>query len=306
MYINPNRKIFENLIASGLTPDQALAKMGIETPNTYRPSLTISESIRADKARLAASNEAIAKLKKDPAALGLRVANTPTANTVANTVANNTTANTVANTVANNTTGGAKGSFLKPGGFFDPKTGKLAGFFNKATNPQLDYSTSTGLQAYGKNLGSMYNVGNLGLQAYNAFKGLQNTSKVRDSKEKLVSDIVLAAANSPTVGYDLSGDQLRLLRELQRGAYDDNADASDVDIMGVLGDAAMGALTGLPGGGIGAAIGGIGGAVNSVIKDLGAAETANADELEALYQAVLESERYHQDQRKQRAYRTLY
>ena len=106
--------------------------------------------------------------------------------------------------------------------------------------------------------------------------------------------------------YDLNSDQRDLLRELQRGDYDNKGDVSDIDLLGVLGDAGMGILTGLPGGLPGAIIGGIGGAANSVIGDLQGGADRDVAELEALYQAVLESEQYHNQMRKQRAYAGLY
>lgn len=202
--------------------------------------------------------------------------------------------------------GKPKSKLFKEGGAFDKDSGKLSGMFQNLTNPQFDYTKSEGLQGWGKNLGKMYNVGNLAMQGVNAAQGLQGMSDTRDRASDLMSDAVLSAGNSPTIWYDLNADQRDLLRELQRGDYDNKGDLSDIDLLGVLGDTAMGALTGAPGGVAGAVIGGLGGLANSVIGDLQGGANRDVAELEALYQAVLESEQYHNNMRKQRAYAGLY
>lgn len=199
-----------------------------------------------------------------------------------------------------------KGRFFKEGGAFDKASGKFSDFASNIANPQFDYTKAEGLQGWGKNLGRMYNIGNLAIQGVNAAQGLQGMSDTRDRASDLMSDAVLSAGNSPTIWYDLNADQRDLLRELQRGDYDNKGDLSDIDLLGVLGDTAMGALTGAPGGITGAVIGGLGGLTNSVIGDLQGGADRDVAELEALYQAVLESEQYHNNMRKQRAYAGLY
>lgn len=222
-----------------------------------------------------------------------------------------------ASSTGNPKSGKPKGKLFKQDGFFDKSSGKLSGMFDTLSNPQFDYNwkptkgadgtwSGSGVQGWGKNLGGMYNVGNLAMQGINAARGMQGISDTRDRASDLMSDAILSAGNSPTVMYDLNSDQRDLLRELQRGDYDNKGDVSDIDLLGVLGDTGMGILTGLPGGLPGAIIGGIGGAANSVIGDLQGGANRDVAELEALYQAVLESEQYHNQKRKQQAYASLY
>lgn len=210
-----------------------------------------------------------------------------------------------------------KGKFFKPGGAFDKASGGFSEFMSNVTNPQFDYAWKTkadpatgqkftGVQGWGKNLGGMYNIANAGIQGVKAAQGLQDISDTRGNMEDLISDIRIGAGNSPTIMYDLNANQRDLLRELQRGDYDTTVNGDDIDLLGALGDTAMGALAGLPGGLPGAIIGGVGGLANSVIGDLNAGSDRRTAELEALYQAVLESEQYHNNMRKQRAYAGLY
>jgi hypothetical protein len=215
-------------------------------------------------------------------------------------------------------TAATKGRFFKEGGAFDKNNGGgIGNFISTIGSPELDYNwkpvvdpttgkRTTGLQAWGKNIGGAYNIGNIALQSYKAAQGLGDISDARKASKDVASDIVLSAANSPTIGYDLNADQKRLLRELQRGTYESNLNLGDVDLLGALGGGVKGALSGAPGGLPGVIIGGIGGLTNSVIGDLGDSAARDNAELEALYQAVLESEQYHNQMRKQRAYAGLY
>ena len=223
-------------------------------------------------------------------------------------------------TSSKKTSSGLSG-FFNQNGFFG-KNGPMSKFTKNIGNPKFDYSwtaptnpttktlfqspiTNTGLQGWGLDLGGAYNVGNLAVQGLKAGKGLQDISNARDNMQDLRSDILLGANNSPTIMYDLNANQRDLLRELQRGDYD-TVDSDDFDFLGALGGAAKGALTGLPGGLPGVIIGGVGGLANSVIGDFKEGADRRTAELEALYQAVLDSERYHNEQRKQRAYAGLY
>lgn len=223
-------------------------------------------------------------------------------------------ADTAADVVGN--AGKTRGKFFKEDGFFG-KEGGLGGIISNVGNPQFDYNwkptkgadgkwSGSGIQGWGKNLGGVYNVANLGMQGLNAIQGMQELSDSRDSMDDVISDIILGAGNSPTIMYDLNASQRDLLRELQRGDYDTTVNTDDINLLGALGDTAMGALSGLPGGLPGVIIGGVGGLTNSVIGDLNAGSDRRAAELEALYQAVLESEQYHNNMRKQRAYASLY
>ena len=209
---------------------------------------------------------------------------------------------TPTSTNATSKSGKPKGQIFKKDGW----VGQHLGDFGNLSNPQFDWNPETGVTGWGKNLGTAWNYGNAAIKGIKAVKGLQNNTKIRDNIGDLQSDIILSANNSPTVWHDLNADQRELLRELQRGTYDSRGDIGDVDGFGVLGDAAMGAISGAPGGIPGMIIGAIGGGLNSVIGDYGDAASRDAAELEALYQAVLESEQYHNEKRKQRAYSALY
>jgi hypothetical protein len=181
----------------------------------------------------------------------------------------------------------------------------LSGLYSKLSNPQFDFDPKSGLKGWGKNLGGYWTAGNAALRGLDIVTDLGKNSETLDRAKDLASDITLSAANSPTIQYDLNADQRRLLRELQRGDYNAMGGSKDIDIMGILGDTAMGALSGAPGGWIGALIGGGLGLADSVIGDLSSGTDRNTAELEALYQAVLESEQYHNQLRKQRAYAAL-
>lgn len=195
-----------------------------------------------------------------------------------------------------------KGKFFKEGGFFDSKSGKLGGVVDNVTNPQFDYDTKTGLKGWGRNLGNYWTAAQLALQGYGAIQDLQNAGDSRDRSEDLISDIVSASYNSPTIQYDLAPDQLETLRQLRDGDYETGTGLGDLDLLSVLGDVGMGVLGGIPGGIGGMVLGGLGGLGTSLASNYSNAQGRQASELEALYQAVLESEQQHNDLRKQRAY----
>ena len=196
----------------------------------------------------------------------------------------------------------SKGKFLKEGGFFDPKSGKFGGVMDDIANPQFDYDAKTGLKGWGKNLGTLWNAGQMALQGYRAVQDLQNAGDYRDRSEDLMSDIVSASYNSPTVQYDLAPDQMETLRQLRDGDYETGTDLGDLDLLSILGDVGMGVLGGIPGGIGGMVLGGLGGLGTSLASNYSNAQSRQTAELEALYQAVLESEKQHNDLRKQRAY----
>ena len=196
----------------------------------------------------------------------------------------------------------SKGKVFKEGGFFDTKSGKLSGIVDDIANPQFDYDAKTGLKGWGKNLGTLWNAGQIALQGYGAVQDLQNAGDYRDRSEDLMSDIVAASYNSPTIQYDLAPDQLETLRKLRAGDYETDTDLGDLDLLSVLGDVGMGVLGGIPGGIGGMVLGGLGGLGTSLASNYSNAQGRQTAELEALYQAVLESEKQHNDLRKQRAY----
>lgn len=208
-------------------------------------------------------------------------------------------------------TGARPKSGAKSGGLFNglfaPELGaNLKGTFGKFANPQFNWTKGGGLQGWGRNLGGLATGLNAGMDALSAAQGITDISEVNDTSEDIMSDIIAAAANSPTIQYDLNANQLKMLRDVQRGTYDVGGGLSDVNFLSALTGALPDALMGLMYGGIpGAVIGGLGNAVNSGIGDVLGASQQNNAELEALYQAVLESEQQHKNARKQRAYESL-
>ena len=196
----------------------------------------------------------------------------------------------------------SKGKFFKEGGFFDSKSGKFGGVVGGIANPQFDYDTKTGLKGWGRNLGNYWTLGQMALQGYGALQDLQNAGDYRDRSEDLMSDVVSASYNSPTIQYDLAPDQMETLRQLRDGDYETGTDLGDLDLLSVLGDVGMGVLGGIPGGIGGMVLGGLGGLGTSLASNYSNAQSRQTAELEALYQAVLESEKQHNDLRKQRAH----
>lgn len=195
---------------------------------------------------------------------------------------------------------------FKKGGSLDAASGKLSGLFSNLTSPELDYTKAGGLKAYGHNVGNWLTAGKGLYDAYNAFNTIQDIGDAKNTSQDLTSDIISASYNNPTIQYDLAPDQMRLLRELHNGTYDESAGLSDVDLLGVLGDAGMGALTGIGGGIPGIIAGALGGGANSVLTDLSDATSRGNSELEALYQAILESNRQHNAMRRQNAMQYAY
>ena len=222
------------------------------------------------------------------------------------TKSNYASAGTNAPNTAASAAGKSKGRFFKKGGTFDGESGKLKNFYNKASSPELDWNKQSGVQAYGKNIGKFVNWANAIYQGHNLAEGFQENADARDKGAELVSDIISSSYNSPTIQYDLTPDQLNLLRTLRRDGYeDDSIDVSNVDVLGALGDAAMGGLTGIAGGIPGMVIGALGGGLNSVVDDFGNAKNITNSELESLYNAIVASEQQNNALKKQRAYASL-
>ena len=175
----------------------------------------------------------------------------------------------------------------------------LSGNFQR---PTLRYDKLRGIQYGNSNFGKTLNTMNLAGQAMSAAEGLSNLSKTTSSTDDIVSDIIVAAQNSPTLAYDLTPDQLQLLRQLQRGTYDTDASLSDVNASGAIGNAIKGAMMGIGGGRYGMLIGGLGGLVNSGIGDMQSGAARRNSELEALYAALVEAQRNHNSVLRDRAY----
>lgn len=219
--------------------------------------------------------------------------------------------NTAANVATN--AAGAKGWFdknkgkvFKEGGAFS-KNGKLGGLFGNLTNPQFDLNDKYQLQGWGKNIGKGVTIANALYQGYNAAQGLKDLSDLRDQGDDIVADAITASYDNPMLQYDLTSDQMDLLRQLRRGTYDDDVGLEDVDLLGTLGSALGGGITGfVTGGGIpGAIVGAIGGGANSVIDDLGRARNSSNAEIDALLQAIEASNQQQNAMKKQRMYAAL-
>lgn len=203
-----------------------------------------------------------------------------------------------------NTGGGVKGMFNnlknKASGLFAPGTGtQFSAFTDKLMSPQFSWNTKSGLQGWGKNLGKGATM--LGGLYYglDAAQGLKDYSDATADLEELMSDIVSASYNNPMLMYDLDSEQQKLLRQLRRGAYSTDLDTNEMDLMGVLGGAAKGGLTGLVGGIPGAIVGALGGGANAYIDEMNRVQGLSTAELEALYEAVLASEQQNNAMKKQ-------
>lgn len=195
---------------------------------------------------------------------------------------------------------GTGGKFFAPGA-----TDSLKSFGSTLTNPQFSWNKNSGIQGWGRNLGGVLNVGNTLYQGYNAAKGIEELTDTKDVTSDLVSDIITASYNNPMLQYDLTSDQRNMLSKLRRGSYDSESNIDDVDFLGVLGDAVKGGVMGIGGGIPGMVIGAIGGGANAVVDDMNQGQEATNAELEALYQAIMESEQQYNALKKQRAYANL-
>jgi hypothetical protein len=132
---------------------------------------------------------------------------------------------------------------------------------------------------------------------YGVGKGLKNFSKAKDQTEDIMSDIVTASYNNPMLQYDLDAEQLKLLRQLRNNRYSNDP---DIDWSDTIGGAIKGGLYGISGGIPGVVIGALGGGANAAVNSLSDAQAASNDELEALYDAILQSEQEYNALRKQR------
>lgn len=196
--------------------------------------------------------------------------------------------------------GGSRFQMPKMKLFSDNLGSKFGNGLNGILSPEFDYSMKSGLQGWGRNLGGYATAINGVMQGINAAQGLGNLKDAKTDTDDLSADIVAAAMNNPMVKYDLTPDQMQLLSQLKRGTYDSDVSLDDVNLLGALGNAGMGAVTGIAGGVPGMIVGGIGGLLNSGISDLGNAQSRKNAELEALYAALTESNQNYNNMRKQR------
>ena len=131
-----------------------------------------------------------------------------------------------------------------------------------------------------------------GIGALNAAaNGYSEYSNAVSDTEDLVSNILASAGGNPNLRYDLSSDQLQLLRRLQNGTYDTSAGFSIDGLMNNLGDVASGAGMGfLTGGWTGAALGALSPIASGITSGMTADQGRITAELEGLYNALRDSE----------------
>lgn len=187
-------------------------------------------------------------------------------------------ATTIPKTSATSTAAGAKA-----GGFFKNLKGKAAtGWSNVKSGKGL-------MPEYSK----YANIGSGIMQGLEAANNLSAYSNAAGSTDKLMSDIAISAMGNPNLRYDLTSEQLALLNQVQDGSY---ADAAALDMDALLGAAPNALLQAglgfLSGGTTGAVINGIGTLANAGLAGGTAAQEQKNAELNALYQALLESEMY--------------
>lgn len=198
---------------------------------------------------------------------------------------------------------GAAGSTGAGFSWFSPELkSKFSGFTSKLSNPNINWTKGGGVEAFGHGLGGWFNMANaakLGLDYANNYDTLQDSKSAAD---EMSSDIVAAALANPAMTYDLSPDQQRLLRQLQRG-NEEEVGLSDIDIKDALGGGLKNGITGFLAGGIpGALIGAAGGLLNSGTESMNAAQQRKNAELEALYQSVMMSRQKYNNILQDRAY----
>lgn len=140
-----------------------------------------------------------------------------------------------------------------------------------------------------------------GISALKGFNEYQNAKADADS---LVDDILQSAAGNEMLRYDLSSDQLDLLRKLRNGTYDLTGDFEAGDLLGNLGNIATGAGLGFVTGGgpIGAILGGASGVIDSVSSSKIGNQEKITQDLQNLYDALYESEMRNKSMQRDAAY----
>lgn len=125
-----------------------------------------------------------------------------------------------------------------------------------------------------------------------AIKGINEYQNAKKDTDALVEDILQSAAGNEMLRYDLSADQLELLRKLRNGTYDLTGDFDAGDLLGNLGNIATGAGIGFVTGGgpIGAILGGASGVVDGVSSSMVGNQEKITQDLQNLYDALYESE----------------
>ena len=181
----------------------------------------------------------------------------------------------------------------------------LKGLFNKAN---YGWSKGSGLKAFGKNVGKAGNIASGVIQGIQAGVGIHNLDKKRDSLDDLTNDIMLSYASNPMAGISLTDEQKRLLRELDKGKYNEKTSFSNYlpnsvgDVLRPFIQSGIGLATG---GVPGAIIGGVGGTVNEGLDNANEAQQQKIAELEALLSALQESEMQYKNMMRANAYNSF-
>lgn len=197
---------------------------------------------------------------------------------------------------AGTASGGLKGAFAgwkqkaaglgdKAAAYIDPNAynwTKSSGL--KFTNPNTGKVT---------NLGKWGNVASLAMHGIDAAKGISDYNEAVSNNEDLMTRIRASAMSNPLLSSYLTSDQMNMLNSIRTGSY--NASDAGVDTFlqgaaGGLGDAALGAVMGIPGGLPGIIIGAAGGLINAGIDNQSQIAGQNSAELQALYQALQDAE----------------
>lgn len=181
----------------------------------------------------------------------------------------------------------AKAEFGK---FFGGKGGSLG----LSMAPEgFDWSSKTGLKAFGKNIGKAAPWISGGLSVLDMASDLSDYANVQADNDKLMSQIQASAMSNPLLSSYLTSDQMNLLNQIRRGGYSDDAGLDDVlggvvkGLPSTLLSTGIGALTGgIPG----AIVGGVGGLLTSGTGALAGASSQNTAELQSLYQALQDAE----------------
>lgn len=137
-----------------------------------------------------------------------------------------------------------------------------------------------------------------------AIKGINEYQNAKKDTDALVDDILQSAAGNEMLRYDLSADQLELLRKLRNGTYDLTGDFDAGDLLGNLGNIATGAGLGFVTGGgpIGAILGGASGIIDGVSSSMVGNQEKITQDLQNLYDALYESEMRNKSMQRDAAY----
>lgn len=213
----------------------------------------------------------------------------------------------------NSDTLGSATNIANSGSKASASQGGLGGLFGKlgknntlakpagGQSPNIGYTKGKGLSAFGKNLGTYASIANTGINALGILQGFADSADEGRRTEDLSADVLTAAASNPMSTYGLTTDQLKTLGDVRSGRFDASADVSDLDFGGALSGALSGGLVGLAGGIPGVIAGALSGGAKGAVGGLSQAKARKNAELEALYQALSQSNTDYQNAMRSRA-----